>query len=176
MGFSVWLKKIFTIVRLLMRSFFRRRCGVYFLYIQKSHIPPSEHNLKVTCSHPALNLRGLGGNLIDFHCFIMRLIFIICRLVGFTSDTVSRGVVHRSLYSANNNKTLLCECIECPKCIETCRYTCIWHIDDWVFSLVTFLWFTGSYCIVLSAATYCRNLFFETVKDHTSYPRSTVLR
>ena len=44
----------------------------------------------------------------------MHQLFIICRLVGFVGDTLSRGVVHRSLYYAGNNKSLLCECIIAP--------------------------------------------------------------
>ena len=37
----------------------------------------------------------------------MRHLFIICRLIGFAADIVSRGFVHRSLYCAGKDKTLL---------------------------------------------------------------------
>ena len=94
--------------------FCRRRCGVYFSQFQRSHIPPSEHSFKVTCSHPALNLRGLGGSLINFDSFIMRLTFILCLLVGFAGDSAIRGVLHRSLFSAGNNITVLCEWFLAP--------------------------------------------------------------
>jgi len=109
--FSVWLNIFFAIVRLTMPSF----VGGVAACISSTLRDRTSHPRSIVLRYlAALNLRGMGGDLITFHCFITRLFFLICRLVGFAGDALSRGVVHRSLYCAGNKNTLFCEFFLAP--------------------------------------------------------------
>ncbi len=113
----------------------------FFIFSEIAH-PALEKIFKGNLPPPSSQSKRDGCQ--SNKCSLLFYVYVIntCCLVGFVGDTLSRRVVHRSVYWRGTDTSSFLAFYSRHFCIDFCRHAYVCHIDGGFFCDF-FLWFTG---------------------------------